>query len=195
MPVSEARRLKRKARRNLHRARVRARKRLARINPPVRTPIAAVREPPLRQSREEIQESDDDCLMSPRAVENPTKDRSRNKKKKTKRSVKQLKTDTRRWREEVWAHMALFEERLDLFEQMFKQHLQKREEKVARKEQRLARRQERLNNKVAARERAAAYVKKGFTIKKKATQILNITERRLEQLDQMSGIRSDNPKA
>ncbi|KAJ8680289.1 hypothetical protein QAD02_016076 [Eretmocerus hayati] len=46
--MSEARRLKRKARRNLHRARVRVRKRLENRNPDTRAPVPAHPEPPVR---------------------------------------------------------------------------------------------------------------------------------------------------
>ncbi|KAJ8685168.1 hypothetical protein QAD02_020961 [Eretmocerus hayati] len=65
MPMSEARRLKRKARRNLHRARVRARKRLVNRNLNTRAPVPARPEPPVRHHCEVSQESDDDCLVIP----------------------------------------------------------------------------------------------------------------------------------
>ncbi|KAJ8667025.1 hypothetical protein QAD02_008687 [Eretmocerus hayati] len=191
MPVSEARRLKRKARRNLHRARVRARKRLARINPPVRTPIAAVPEPSLRQSREEIQESDDDCLMSPKAVGDTTKHHRRRKNKSAKKSVKQLKTDTRRYLKEVWGIMHLIEEKLDVYERLLKHHLQKQEEKVARREQRLARKQQRLQNKSAARERAASYAAMGYTVKKR--RYIELTDERTRGLEEGGATPSQFP--
>ncbi|KAJ8688087.1 hypothetical protein QAD02_023882 [Eretmocerus hayati] len=61
--MSEAGRLKRKARRNLHRVRVRARKRLEYRNLDTRAPVPAHPDSPVRPHCKVSQESDDDCRV------------------------------------------------------------------------------------------------------------------------------------
>ncbi|KAJ8667498.1 hypothetical protein QAD02_009161 [Eretmocerus hayati] len=65
--MSEARRLKRKARRNLHRARVRARKRLENRNPDTRAPVPAHPEPPVRHHCEKQWELPPNITVDERA--------------------------------------------------------------------------------------------------------------------------------
>ncbi|KAJ8684760.1 hypothetical protein QAD02_020553 [Eretmocerus hayati] len=184
--MSEARRLKRKARRNLHRARVRARKRLENRNPDTRAPVPAHPEPPVRPHCDVSQESDDDCLSfsmilfyldDPKGSGRYHQTSLSTKEQERKKSVKQLKTNTRRYLKEVWGIMNLIEEKLDVYERLLKHHLQEQEEKVARRVQRLARKQQRLQDRSAARERASLLCCNGLHSQQKSDLIVRRQEK------------------
>ncbi|KAJ8684761.1 hypothetical protein QAD02_020554 [Eretmocerus hayati] len=153
MPRSEARRFKRKVRRNFHRARVRARKRLENRNPDTRAPVPAHPEPPVRSHREgwgatRSGFSTDWLVILHDLI-----------------YLDDPKGSGRRYLKEVWGIMNLIEEKLDVYERLLKHHLQEQEEKVARRVQRLARKQQRLQDESAAREQAASYVAMGHSQK------------------------------
>ncbi|KAJ8675216.1 hypothetical protein QAD02_011002 [Eretmocerus hayati] len=107
--------------------------------------------------------------MTSRLLENSPGRKELRRRREIRKYVEQKKTDYKRWKKDVWDSVTLFEQKFDAHKRLLELHLRKQDRKATEKEQWLTTRQQRLEAKVAAKERVAAYVGKGYDVKRGST--------------------------